>query len=496
GERAPRGRRLALAAASIFVAALLGVSAFVYFKRTAQAESESIAVMPFANVNSDPDTEYLSDGITEHLINHLSQLPNLRVIARTTAFSYKGRRVDPREAGRELNVGAVLVGEVTKRDDTLTIQTELVRVSDGSRLWGEKYSRPVSDLLGVQRDIAAEILEQLKLRLTTTSRQRMTRHYTENAEAYRLYLQGEYHRKRTTPEDLRRSVEYFQQAVQKDPGYAHAYVGLALAYRSLPGVGAMTPQEAYPRAKDAAERALALDPALASAHVPLASIKYLFDWNFEEAEEGYRTAIELNPNYAEAHSGYANFLTAFGRFDEAMREYQIAQQLDPLSVGIKSNVAWSLYVSGLYDEALARCRESLRLAPDHAPTHIQMGEIYVQQGKFEEAVTAFHKAKDLSADVMADIGLGHAYGVAGRRAEALKILEEMERRVERREVSSFHIATLSTGLGDKDKAFAYLERALRERSNWMVLMKTGPRLAPLRSDPRFEDILRRMNFPR
>ncbi|MDQ3806231.1 MAG: tetratricopeptide repeat protein, partial [Acidobacteriota bacterium] len=503
-RRPPRGedarRRLAtlhhagLVALGALLATLVAVAALIYFAPQGGDAVDSVAVLPFANVNSDPDTEYLSDGISEHLINQLAQLPSLRVMARTTAFTYKGKEIDPRRAGREMGVGAVLVGRLTKRDDVLHIQTELVKVEDGSRLWGGTYTRKVADLLVVQQDIASELLQSLRLSLSGEERQQLARRYTQDAGAHQLYLRGEYHRNRATPEDVRRAIELFEESAARDPSYALAHAGLALSYRSLPAYGLMLPREAYPRSKEAAERALRLDPGLAAARIPLASIKFVYEWKFAEAEGDYREALRLNPNHAEAHFAYANFLTAMERFEEAAAEYKVAEQLDPLSLNIADGVAWSLYVAGRYDEALARCRATLDRDPLHAQSYLHMGEIFTAQGKYDEAIAALQKARQLSHQALVEIALGHAYAVSGRREEALQIARDYEARVRAGRASPFLLAVIYAGLGDREAAFTWLEKSYEERSNWMALLKVGRRLQPLRSDPRFQSLLERVGF--
>jgi len=488
--------RAGLVTMGALLASLVVVAALIYFAQQRSAAIDSIAVLPFANVNSDPDTEYLADGVSEHLIGQLSQLPSLRVMARATAFSYKGKEVDARRVGRELGVGAVLVGRVTKRDDVLLIQTELVKVEDGSRLWGGTYRRDFSDLMVVQHDIASEMLQSLRLRLSGAEEQQLAKRHTEDAEAYQLYLQGEYHRNRATPEDLRHAIDLFERAAARDPGYALAHVGLALSYRSLPAYGLMLPAEAYPRSKEAAERALSLDAGLAAAHIPLASIKFVYDWKFAEAEAEYREALRLNPKNAEAHVAYANFLTAMERFDEGMSEYVVARQLDPLSVNVADGIVWSLFVAGRYDEALARCRENLDRDPLHAQSYLHMGEIYTAQGKYDEAVAALQKAKQLSNQALVEVALGHVYAVSGRREEALAVARDFEARAAEGKASPFLPAVIYAGLGDKDTAFAWLEKSYAERSNWMALLKVGRRLAPLHDDPRFQSLLERVGFPK
>ncbi len=326
---------------AIIIAALViaAVAVFSYFYlHSSKATIDSIAVLPFDNQNHDPDTEYLSDGLTESIINSLTQLPNLKVIARSSVFHYKGKETDPMAVGKELGVRAVLTGRIMQRGDSLKISVELVDVRDNKQLWGEQYERKVSDLLSVQREIAKEISSNLRLKLSGAEQTRVTKHYTENAEAYQLYLKGRYFWNKRTGEALKKSIEYFNQAIEKDPSYALAYAGLADAYVLLSPYSAGSPQESYPKAKAAAKRSLELDETLAEAHSSLAQALVLYDWNLPESNREFQRAIELNPNYATAHHwyGYGNLVT-MERFDEAIAEMKRAQELDPLSLIINAS---------------------------------------------------------------------------------------------------------------------------------------------------------------
>ncbi len=309
-----------------------------------------------------------------------------------------------------------------------------------------------------------------------------------------MYLKGEFHRQKAKPADTTLSIEFYESALKLDPNYALAYQGLSLAYRSAPAYGSMFPQEAYPRAKEAAQKALAIDPALSTAYVSLASIKATFDWDFAGAEQEYKRAIQLGPNNAEAHYSYGNFLVAMGRSEAALTEYRIAQQIDPLSLNMQTNAGWAMYISGRNDDAIAEIRKVLIRDPTFARGYMSLGEILEEQGKYDEAITALQRARELSLDPLVDMALGHVYACAGRKNEALKIVVDLEEKVRKKEVSPFLPAVVYTGLNEKDKAFYWLERAYQERSNWLTLIKVGRRLKNLHGDPRFDDLLKRIGF--
>jgi serine/threonine-protein kinase len=307
-------------------------------------------------------------------------------------------------------------------------------------------------------------------------------------------MKGEFQRQKATPEDVKKAIEFYEQAIKLDENFALAHQGLALAYRIAPAYGVFLPQEAYPKAKDAAMNALAIDPTLGAVHTSLASIKFVYDWDFAGAENEYKQAIRLAPNNPEAHSAYANFLLAMGRSDEAINELKIAQQFDPLSVSIPANIGWALYIAGRFDEAEAQIKSVLERDPNFPRALMNLGEVYEEQGKYDDAIAAYQKSKQLSGDFLADMALGHVYAKSGRKAEALKIVEDLEEKVRQKQVSPFLPAVVYAGLNDNDKAFYWLERAYQERSNWLTLIKIGRRLKALNQDPRFDDLLKRIGF--
>ena len=458
---------------------------------------DSLAILPFANVSADPDTEYLSDGITESLINSLSQIPKLRVMARSTVFRYKGQDADPQTVGCELNVRAVLTGRVVQRGDSLVIGTELVDVADGSQLWGEQYSGKLRDIFAVQEQITKQISEKLRLRLSGVAQKRLTKRYTENTQAYQLYLKGRYYWNKRTEEGIKKGIEYFQQAIEKDPGYALAYTGLADCYNMLGWYSYLPPKEAFPKAKAAAAKALEIDDTLAEAHASLAYAKAFYDWDWLDVEREFKRAIELNPNYAMGHLWYAGgYLAAMGRLEEAITESKRAQDLDPLLLIINAFHGWWLYFARQYDQAIEQERKTLELDPNFAPAHWVLGQVYEQQERFEVAIAEFQEAVTHSGgSTMMRAALGRAYAVAGKRDEALKMLNELKERAKRSYVSPVGIAIIYVGLGEKEQAFSWLEKAYEDRSTWLIFLKVEPRFDPLRSDPRFQSLLRRMNFP-
>lgn len=489
--------KLATAVAVIVLAAgVLGLSFYLRGRQT-EAAIESIAVLPFENQNHDPDSEYLSDGITESIINSLTQLPNLKVIARSSVFRYKGNQTDPLVAGKELGVRAILTGRVIQRGDNLIISAELVDVRENKQLWGEHYSRRTTDILQVQEDIAKEITNKLRLQLTGEERQLIARRYTDNTDAYELYLKGRYFFSKGNEEGLNQSLVYYQQAIAADPHYALAYVGLANTYATLGSVlGFRSPQETSPESKAFLTRALELDPKLAEAHYALANYKLNYEWGWAEAEKEFRRAIELNPNYAQAHQGYGTYFQVMGKLDQAMEERKLAQKLDPISPFAIANTGYPYYYARQYDEAIAHYRKALELDPNFSWGHLWIGQAYVQKGMYKEAIDEINQAIHLSnGDTRARATLGHAYAVAGKRDEALKVLAELVKDSERRYVSPYFIALIYLGLRDDDQAFAWLQKAYEERQPYLILMKVEPIFNEVRADPRFADLVRRVGIP-
>ena len=464
--------------------------------RTARAVN-SLAILPLVNGGNDPDTDYLSDGITESIINNLAQLPRLRVMARSTVFRYKGQEVDPREVGRELGVRAVLTGRVFVRGNRLVIKAELVDTNDGAHLWGEQYNRTLSDIFAIEEEISREISEKLRLKLNGEQKRRLAKRHTDKTAAYQLYLKGRYYWNKRTEEGLKKGIEHFQQAIAVDQNYALAYAGLADSYNLLASYSALPPSEAFKVAKQAATQALELDPMLAEGHVSLAATKTWYDWDWEGAEQEYKRAIELNPSYATAYQWYALDLAGMGRIEEALRMMERAQELDPLSLIINLNVARVLYFARDYDRAIEQCLKAIEMYPDFALALRRLGQAYSQQQRYEEAIEAFLKAiatSDNDSETMA--ALGHTYAVSDRRAEAERMLDELIEMSKRVYVSPYSIARVHTGLGNTEQALEWLEKACEQRHGILAYLKVEPVFDPLRSEVRFTDLLRRMGLDR
>jgi serine/threonine-protein kinase len=473
------------------VALLSAAAAYTWFLGR-HDQIQSMAVLPFFNASGNPDMEYLTDGISETLINSLSQLPGVRVSARSLAFRYKGKDVDPQKAGRDLNVRAVITGRVTTRGNVLVIQSDLMDVADGSQLWGGQYNRPLADILAVQDDIANEIFEKLRLRLTGEEKRRATRRFTDDAEAYQLYLKGRFYWNQATIAGYKKSIEYLQQAIAKDPKYALAYAGLADSYLFLGSFWV----EALSEAKAAALKAIELDPTLAEAHVALGHIRLWLDWQWPDAELEFKQGIALNPNSALAHNQYAMYLAAMGRLTDAIAEVKRAQELDSLSPIINTDLGWCLFYAGRGSEAVAQFRRTLELDPNYVSARWGLGAAYTQQRLYTEAIGELKKAVSLSEGSPVLIGhLGFAHGLHGEPAEARKTLSELKTLADREYVPSSAVALVYLGLGDRAEALAWLERAYQEHDFSLVFLEVTPWFERLRSEARFQQLLRRMQLP-
>ena len=459
--------------------------------RDTEVAIESIAVLPFVNQNHDPDSEYLSDGVTESIINSLTQLPNLKVIARSSVFRYKGKETDPLTAGKELGVRAVLTGRVLQRGDSLTISTELLDVRDNKQLWGEQYSEKISDLLSVQREIASKITANLRLKLSGEQQNLVAKHYTDNPEAYQLYLKGRFYWNKRSADGFKKASEQFQQAVDKDPSFALAYVGLADSYSVMEQYAGVPSSEALPKARAAVLRALQLDDSLAEAHASLGLINE-HSWQFADAEREYKRAIELNPNYPTVHHWYAVLLAVTGR--DGMAEAKRAQQLDPLSAVIAANVGNHYYGRGDLNAASEEYKKAIELNPNLGLARSFLGLTYLKQGREQEAMVELQKGVEVTERASQELGaLGYGYGVMGKRAEAVAVLRELEEKYARRESPGLYLAEVYAGLGEKDQAFAWLEKDFQARSSLLIFIYIYP-LEPLRDDPRYTDLQRRVGL--
>jgi eukaryotic-like serine/threonine-protein kinase len=482
------------AIAFVFVVALIAVGAF-YFG-SPRNRIDSVAVLPFINASGDPNAEYLGDGITEGLIDSLSQVPDLRVVSRASVFHYKGKDIPPRTVARDLGVKAIVSGRVTQHGDTLLVSAELVDVQNDRQIWGEQYSRRISDVLTVQQEIAGNISEKLR-RLTGVEKKRITKRYTDNSEAYQAFLKGRYHWGRTSEDDLKQAIHYFEEAIRLDPSYAPAYAGMADAYDELGDLFYVAPTEAFPKARAAALKALEIDPTLSEAHTVLGEISWWYDWDWATAEKEYRRAIELNPSSAVAHLRYAYLLaTVFGRFDEAIAEGRRAQELEPLSLIMNTFFGYIYTMAHRYDESFPWFQKGIELDPGSNIAHAELAWTYAFKGMFAEAMAEHRKMSEPPAEgSVISAGIGYVYAVSGRRDEALKIIDHFKNLAKEKYVDGYILAIVYSGLGDKDEAFHWLNRGIEQRSAGMAFLKCDPFFDRLHSDPRFPEVLRRIGLP-
>jgi tetratricopeptide (TPR) repeat protein len=416
-------------------------------------------------------------------------------MARSIVFRYKGKQVDPQEVGQELNVRAVVTGKVFQVADRLVIAAELVDVADGSQLWGEQYNRKPADIFAVQEEISREIIEKLRLRLSGEQKKRLAKRNTEDPEAYQLYLKGRYYWNKRSAEGLKKAVECFQQGIDKDPNYAQAYAGMADCYSSLGTYSVLAPRDTFPKAKAAALKALALDDSLAEAHLALAFVLHLFEWDWSDAEKKFKRALQLNPANAETHHWYAWYLMRVGQVKEGLAEMKLAQEMDVLSLPINSSLGTAFFYAREYDRAVEQLLKALEMDPNFAEAHRALGETYQARAQYDDAIAEYQRASILSggsAPIVAH--LGNVYAAAGKKGEARKLLSELQQLGKRTYVSAYDMASIHVGFGDREQAFEWLEMAYGERSYLLAEIKNDPRMDSLRSDPRFIDLLRRIGL--
>jgi serine/threonine protein kinase/tetratricopeptide (TPR) repeat protein len=481
------------------VVAVIAVGGF-YFRSSSRARINSVAVLPFSNASGDPNAEYLSDGITEGVIDRLSGLPNLKVISRTSAFHFKGRDIEPQKVAKELGVDALVTGRVVQRGNDLSVSAELVDAREDKQLWGEQYKAKVAEISSLQQEIATAVSGNLGGRLTSEEKTRLAKSSATNPEAYQLYLKGRYHASQSTAAGLKKSIEYFEQAIDKDPAYALAYAGLADSYSGLGGDWLyLPPTDSFPKAKAAAMKALELDDTLAEAHAALAYGK-LFDWDWVGAEREFKRAIELNPNSALSHQRYAESLKMRMRFNEAMTEAKRALELDPLSPEITAGVGGVYVFTRRYDEAIAQYQKALDLNPDLPAIRAELSWAYAMKHMYAQALAEYDKIAEQDKSVAAENQfvagvLGWLYAVSGRRADALRIAKEFRDLSSHSYVDFYQFAWVYAGLGDKDEAFRLLERGYKEHTAAMVYLGSDVAWYGMRSDPRYADLLRRIGLP-
>ena len=471
--------------AGLVVASIIGL---MYFTSKAgnTAPIQSIAVLPFVDESADPDGEYINDKIAESLINSLSKLPQLRVVPRSVVAGYKGKDLDPRKIGEELNVRAVVTGRMRRHGDIISIQADLIDLQNVAQLWGQHYDHKVSDVLLVQDDISRDIFENLRLKLNVEEKKQL--------EAYRLYLKGRNSWNKRTGDALQEAIEFFNQAIAIDSNYGAAYAGLADCYNMLVVYGRLQPKEGFPKAKEAAAKALEIDESSAEAHSSMAFIKFRWDWDRAETEREFQEAIKLKPAYAPAHQWYSSYLVAVERFDEAIAEAKRTEELEPLSFVASSHLGWIYYLSGKNDEAIEQCRKILELDPSSFPARRYLGLAYEAKGMYPEAISEFQTGVKLSGSPLMLALLGHAYAVAGKKAEAQQVLNDLQQLQEQRYVSPYTVAAIYAGLGDQEQALKWLDRAVEERDIWLMNLKVDPVFAKLRSQRKFTDILARIRL--
>jgi TolB-like protein/Flp pilus assembly protein TadD len=456
---------------------------------------DSLAVIPMQNPGSDPNVEYLSEGITESIINMLSRVPKLRVLACSTVLRFKGQDIDPQEVGLQLKVRAVMMIRVLRLEEKLIIRSELVKVADGSQLWGEQYNRSPSDLLAIQDEIAKAIWESLKFKLTRQDQIRLAKQPTDNIEAYNLYLRGRYFWNKYNKEWVLKAIEAFQQAIAIDDNYALAYCGMADAYFRLSNLHFLPP-EALPKAKEAALRAVEIDENLPEAHSSLALVSVYYDHDWNRAEKEFRRALELDPFLISAHQRYGSYLTFMGRFEESIRHYETALELDPFSLQINMNLATTYYLRCEYDRAINHLLKTIELEPNYMPTHFVLGCAYLQQGRLAEAIAEFQLIYKLDAEAYLALGfMGYAHALAGQRAEAETLLSVLQDLSQRKYVSPYSMLVIHLALGPEERVFEILEQLYEERNDWLVWLKVSPELKGVRNDPRFQDLMRHVGFP-
>jgi serine/threonine protein kinase len=470
----------------------------IFAEGTARTKPQpSIAVLPFVDMSSQKDQEYFCDGMAEELINALTKIEKLQVASRTSAFQFKGKAHDIHEVGKKLKVQTVLEGSVRKARNRLRITAQLVDVADGYHLWSEKYDRDMEDIFAIQDEISLAIVERLKVKLLGGEKKNLVKRYTDNIEAYNLYLKGRYFWSKRTEQGLKKGIEYFKRAIKKDAHYALAYAGLADSYSLLCSYHILSPEESIPRAETAAKRAMQIDDSLAEAYEALAHVRILYDWNWSESQQEFKRAIQVNPSFATAHQRYSLLLTVMGQLDEAIAQIKQAQELDPLSLIINTDVALIFYIARQYDRAIEQSRNVIDMDPNFGVAHFVLGLALEQKKSYKGAIAELQKGISASGGITVMTGaLGHAYAVSGNRDKALRVLDELKELSRRRYVSPYTIASIYVGLGEKGQALEWLQKAYEDRSVWLIHLhlKVDPRLDSLRPDPRLKALLKKMGL--
>ena len=489
-------RNVALAAVALVIFAFAGIGGY-RFLRTQPSESASvtsIAVLPFVNESGNSDLDYLSDGVSESLINSLSQSPQLKIIARSSAFQYKNKSIDPKEVSAALGVQALLTGRVAQRGADLLVSVELVDARDRSQIWGERYSRKQADIQVLERDITRAISERLRLKLSGAQEQQLAKHATKNPEAYEFYLNGVFFFQQPGIEGVKKSLDYFNQAIALDPNFSLAWLQVGRVNSYFAGNSVIDPKEPLAKAKAALQRALELDETLAEAHCELARVQQA-EWKWADAENSYRRAIELNSNLADAHKMYSSYLSIMARHEEALAEIKRAQDLDPLRVGLRRDEAFSLSMARRYDEALEKAERTLTFdSPRHGNTYFGLALIYASSKRYPQAIDSYRKAMGILGETTSlQCYLGYALAMSGKTNEARSILHKLK--TTKDYVSPTELATLYVGVGDREAAFTALERAFVEHDLQLGYLKVDSHFDALRPDPRFQELVRRVGLP-
>lgn len=497
----PGYRRVGLLAL-VIAGGLIIAAAFIFFlsgnrdQPLRGATVQSLVVLPIENLTGDREQEYLADGITDELTANLAKIRSVRVISRTSAMSYKGTRKPLPQIARELNVDAVVEGTLRRSGNRIRITTELIQAATDRHLWVETYDTELADILSTEADVVRAVAKEIRVTLTPQEQHEIEARGM-NAEAYEAYLKGRYYWNKRTAEGMTRAIDYFQQAIQKDPNSALAYAGLADSYDVLASaiVEAVPTKDASPKAKAAALRAVQLDDSLAEAHTSLATMNFNYDWNWPATEKELQRALEINPSYATAHQRKSLYLIAMGRSAESIAEMNRARELDPMSVSINFSLGWRLYFARRYDEAITQLRNTLEMDPDSVLAHVVLGDVYEAKHQFREALAELQSAAVISGNKPLVLGaLGHVYGSMGNRNEALRIIDQLQAESATVYVSPVHLAQVYAGLGDSASAMRWLERAYQDRSNDLVFLKVDPQFDTLRSEPKFTELLKRIGL--
>ncbi|MGI8544849.1 MAG: protein kinase domain-containing protein [Aridibacter sp.] len=493
-------RHKLFAAFALITFLILTISFVYYFWSAGKATSDgkkSLAVLPFINISQDANAEYLSDGITESIINNLSQITSLRVMSRNSAFRFKNNQTDTKNIASQLGVESLVTGDIKQLGDKLIINVRLIDASDDSQIWGNQYIKSSNDILAAQTEIAQAVAQNLRVKLISTEQQQLAKHPTENVEAYQLYLRGRFHYFKLTEPEIHKSIRFYRQAIDIDPNYALAFAGIADAYRALSIAGwNMSSKEAFPQAKAAAQQALEIDANLAEAHIALGWIGFLYDWDWTAAEGELKRAVELAPNNADAHRAYAHLLSLLGRHEEAIAEARLSRELDPLTLITNALEGQFLFYAGRDAEAIERLQKTLELDPNFWIAHNVLARVYIRQKRYREAIAELNKAIEASAGNSTEpvTQLGYALAKSGRHEEARTTLEKLKATARERFVPAYSFAMIYNGLGEREEALNYLEKSFEGREVQLSFIKVDTRWNEFHSEPRFIKLMRRMNF--